>query len=101
MGSILLHRVAAGLLADVDLFAIVRGLPKQGGVDEVVVDDDVAGGDEVPSLDRDETKVAGTGSDQVDFPRFAHPSLMAERARSTAEEKERPVKSTTQCPLSA
>ena len=57
------HGVTAGLLADVDPFAILRNFFEQERVDQVVVDHDLASGHEPHRLDGDEIKVAGTGPD--------------------------------------
>ena len=72
--------MASGLLADVDFLAIPGGSVKQGGIDEVVIDEDFAGGHESAGLGGDEPEVSGAGPDKKYFSRFAHASLRAETA---------------------
>ena len=82
----LLNGMASGLLAYVDLLAPLGGLSQKITIHQVVIDQDVAGCDKVPSLDGYEARITRTCPDEIDFAYLAHSRPKVERTRSKAEE---------------
>ena len=65
--AVLRERMVSGDLADVNAFRVGPGIAEQGVVGEVVVHDHISLFENVLALDGQQTGVAGSGADEIDF----------------------------------
>ena len=65
--AVLRERMVSGDLADVNAFRVGPGIAEQGVVGEVVIHDHIGLFENVLALDGQQTGVAGSGADEIDF----------------------------------